>query len=113
MLKGIITTLIAWFWTAASALAGVPVITAPEGVEIEFYVVQGALFQILLAITFILLSIFLTPKPKKSKPPEIEDFEKPTADLDRPIPVVFGCVWTPGNVVAATDIGHTTHKIKA
>lgn len=113
-LKTICLSVVMFLTAATSALAGSSyVITTPENVEIEFYVVQAAWFQLLLAIALVILSIILAPKPQKNKPAEIEDFDRPTADLDRPIPVICGCVWTPGNVVAATDIGHQTFKIRA
>ncbi|WP_231565605.1 hypothetical protein [Paracoccus sanguinis] len=36
------------------------------------------------------------PKPEKPKPPSLEDYEEPTADSARPIPVVFGTVEVSG-----------------
>ena len=60
-------------------------------------------FWINLAILVItsLISYALSPKAPKSKPPSLEDFEVPTAEAGRPVPVVFGevtirgpnCVW--------------------
>lgn len=74
---------------------------------------MGIFFNLVLTAIFVVLSIILRPKPQKAKPQEVTDFEVPTADLDRPVPVVTGCVYTTGNVVAATDIGHQRLKVKA
>jgi hypothetical protein len=35
----------------------------------------------------------LTPKPEPPKPASLEDFQAPTAEEGRAIPVIFGTVW--------------------
>lgn len=43
------------------------------------------------------IAVFLlTPRPKKPTPPEARDFEAPTAEAGRPIPVVFGTITVKG-----------------
>jgi len=64
-------------------------------------------FWVQLAILVIttLISYALAPKPPKSKPPSLEDFDVPTAESGRPIPVVFGEVTVTGpNVVWYGDL---------
>lgn len=45
-----------------------------------------------LYLAFTLISIALAPKPPKPKPAALEDFDAPTVDENRPVPVVFGTV---------------------
>lgn len=48
----------------------------------------------------------LTPKPAPPKPAALDDFDAPTAEEGRAIPVVFGTVWVTGpNVVWYGDLG--------
>lgn len=59
------------------------------------------------------VSYVLAPKPPKQKPPSFEDFEFPTAEEGRPIPVVFGTVQVTGpNVVWYGDLGYKSVKTK-
>lgn len=47
-----------------------------------------------------LVSYALAPKPSPPKPASLEDFDAPTAEEDREIPVVFGTVTITGpNVI--------------
>lgn len=56
--------------------------------------------DIILLVISIALSIALAPKPPKPKAATISDFQLPTAEEGRPIPVVFGTVdITGGNVL--------------
>lgn len=65
---------------------------------------------VLLVATFI--SVALAPKPPRPKPAALEDFDIPTAEQGRPIPVVFGSVTVTGpNVIWYGDLD--TKKIKA
>lgn len=50
---------------------------------------------ILLALSAV-LSALLAPKPTQPKPPRLTDVDIPTAEEDRPIPVVFGTHWITG-----------------
>lgn len=48
----------------------------------------------------------LAPKPQQPKPAALEDFDAPTAEEGRAIPVVFGDVWITGpNVIWYGDLG--------
>lgn len=42
------------------------------------------------------VAIALAPKPVQPKPAALEDFEVPTAEQGRPVPVVFGTVTVRG-----------------
>lgn len=48
--------------------------------------------EFFLYLAFTLISIALAPKPPKPKPASLEDFQAPTVDENRPVPVVFGTV---------------------
>lgn len=48
--------------------------------------------QLLVGIVLQVIGYMLTPKPKKQKPPTVEDMKSPTAEAGRPIPVVFGSI---------------------
>jgi hypothetical protein len=59
---------------------------------------------IVLAIS-ITVSIALAPKPPQPKPASLADFDVPTAEEGRPIPVVFGTVTVTGpNVIWYGDL---------
>lgn len=61
-----------------------------------------------------LISIALQPKPPAPKPAALEDFEAPTAEEGRPIPVVFGSVLIRGaNVVWYGDLAADPIKKKS
>ena len=62
-------------------------------------------FQIALFIISTVVSILLAPKPQAPKPASLSDFDIPTAEEGRPIPVVFGTVTVTGtNVVWYGDL---------
>ena len=46
--------------------------------------------QIAIGLALSAIGFLLTPQPKRSRPPEAQDLEAPTAEAGRPIPVVFG-----------------------
>lgn len=48
--------------------------------------------QFLIGMGMQIVGNLFMPKPEKPKPPSLEDYEEPTADAARPIPVVFGTV---------------------
>lgn len=59
----------------------------------------------------LLVSIALSPKPQKPKAASIEDFDVPTAEEDRPIPVLFGTKEITGpNVVWYGDLSTVSIK---
>lgn len=63
------------------------------------------LIQIVIAIAVAVIAYALMPKPKQAKPPAAQDFEQPTADAGRPVPVVFGTVTVKGvNILHYSDV---------
>lgn len=70
--------------------------------------------QIVIALVMAAISYALTPRPKTQAPKAagIDDFDLPTAEEGRPIPVVFGTVLLEGpNVTWAGDL--KTEPIRA
>jgi hypothetical protein len=69
---------------------------------------MNILIQIAIMVIASLLSAALAPRPPAPKPAALEDFDVPTADEGRPIPVVFGTVTVTGpNVLWYGDLGST------
>lgn len=61
-----------------------------------------------LLIAALVLSYALAPKPPSAKPAALEDFDVPTAEQDREIPVVFGSVTVTGpNVIWYGNLNST------
>lgn len=61
-------------------------------------------FFIYLVVSY-LLTVALQPKPQTPKPASISDFDFPTAEEGRPVPVVFGTVLVTGpNVIWYGDL---------
>ena len=50
-------------------------------------------FQLAVMVVSGIISYALAPKPPKPKPAALADFDAPTAEEGRPMPVVFGTVW--------------------
>lgn len=75
----------------------------------------GAWFlPLLLAVAFTVVAYILMPKPKRTRPPEAQDLEEPTADAGRPIPVVFGTVTIKGlNVLWFGDKSRDSFEVNA
>lgn len=46
--------------------------------------------QIIWAVVMLVVSYALRPKPETPKPASLTDLEVPTADQNRPLPVLFG-----------------------
>ena len=46
--------------------------------------------QIAIAVATLIISYLIRPKPKKEKPPEVQELKLPTAEAGKPIPVLFG-----------------------
>lgn len=56
-------------------------------------------------VASLIVTTLLAPKPPKPRPAALADFEVPTADASRPIPVIFGTVWcNDPNVVNYGDL---------
>lgn len=69
---------------------------------------------VIISIAISIVSALLAPKPKKTKPAEVQDLENPTAEAGRPIPVVFGKVIVKGlNVLWFGEKNTYTYKVKA
>jgi len=64
--------------------------------------------QIAIMVVAALLSYALAPKPAQPPKPTLEDFDFPTAEEGRAIPVVFGEVWITGpNILWYGDLDTT------
>lgn len=66
-----------------------------------------------LTVVSVGLSILLAPKAPSPPPAELEDFDAPTAEEGRPIPVVFGTVKITGsNILWYGNLTTTPIKTK-
>lgn len=69
--------------------------------------------QLVIFVVSSLISYALAPKPTAPKPAALEDFDVPTAEEGRPIPVAFGTVWIRGaNVLWYGDLSTSPIKKK-
>lgn len=71
--------------------------------------------QIVIALAMAALSYVLSPRPRTQRPPAagLDDFNVPTAEEGRPIPVVFGTVLVTGpNVVWYGDLATEPIRVK-
>lgn len=69
--------------------------------------------QIAFLVVAAIVSYALAPKPAQPPKPTLSDFEFPTAEEGRAIPVVFGTVWVSGpNVLWYGDLDTTPIKVK-
>ena len=67
--------------------------------------------QLALLVLSAVVTAMLTPKPPAPKKATLADFQVPTAEQDRAIPVVFGRVWVTGpNVVWYGDLSTVAIK---
>lgn len=66
------------------------------------------IFQLIIGVGMLIGSYLLAPKPKQPKPPTLDDFDDPTAEAGRPIPVVFGSM----NVSGTNIIWYGDKKIR-
>lgn len=48
------------------------------------------IFQLVIGVGLLIGAYLLAPKPKQPKPPSLDDFDAPTSEAGRPIPVLFG-----------------------
>lgn len=69
---------------------------------------------IVAAVAAVALSVLLMPKAKTPRPEAAKDWEDPTAEAGRPIPVVFGTITVKGlNVLWFGNKAIKTKKVKA
>ncbi|MES3001328.1 MAG: hypothetical protein V4787_11610 [Pseudomonadota bacterium] len=67
--------------------------------------------QLAIAIVVAAIGYALAPKPPRPKPASVTDFDIPTAEEGRPIPVVFGTVTVTGpNVIWYGDLSSKSIK---
>ena len=50
------------------------------------------IIQLVIAIVLMVVSVALTPRPKRQKPQATRQQDDPTAEAGRPIPVPFGTI---------------------
>lgn len=50
------------------------------------------LAQLAIGVAMAFVAYLIMPKPEGPEPPSLEDFEVPTSEAGRPIPVAFGSV---------------------
>ena len=103
------------FWILAIVLLDwlvSPYLYAPAYVVNEAWI--NFVIQIAIMIVSAVISAALAPKPKPPKPASITDFDVPTAEEGREIPVVFGEVWISGpNVLWYGDLTSSPIKKKS
>jgi len=69
--------------------------------------------SLLIGLALQVIGYLLMPKPPKPKPPSLEDYEDPTAEAGRPIPVAFGSLTISGlNVLWFGDKEISTREEK-
>lgn len=69
--------------------------------------------QIAIAVAMQIIGYLLLPKPPKEAPPELSDFEDPTAEAGRPIPVIWGSGTITGlNLLDFNDKAISSRKVK-
>lgn len=69
---------------------------------------------LLLAIIVNVIAYLLAPKPKKNKPPEVEETKDPVAEAGKPIPVIFGTLTKKElNILWFGDKNKYSHKVDA
>jgi hypothetical protein len=68
---------------------------------------------LVVAIVVAIAAYAMAPKPPEPKPPMLKDFDVPTAEQGRPVPVVFGTVVLKSpNIVWYGDLAYTPIKSK-
>lgn len=68
---------------------------------------------VIVLIISVVVSYALAPKPPQPPKPSLEDFDFPTAEEGRPIPVVFGTAWISGpNILWYGDLDTEAIRVK-
>lgn len=69
--------------------------------------------QLAIGIGLSILAYVLAPKPKPPKPPSLEDWEAPTSEAGRPLPVIWGNMTVKGlNCMGYFDKRIRKRKVK-
>ena len=72
------------------------------------------LVQLLVGIGLNIIGYLLMPKAPSPKPPELSDYDDPTVEAGRPIPVLFGSMTVTGlNIIWMGDKAIATRKAKS
>lgn len=74
--------------------------------------------QMVVGISMQAIGLLFQPKPEEPKPPSLDDWDEPTSDSSRPIPVVFGTVelkglnalWWGDKAIERRDVKIPTEK---
>jgi hypothetical protein len=102
-------------WAAVEEITGyrlMSVIDPAAGENVHRALGWVAMVIVLIASTVI--SYALQPKPPNARPAALADFDVPTAEEGRPIPVIFGTVWVKGpNVLWYGDLNTIPIKSKS
>jgi hypothetical protein len=70
--------------------------------------------QILIAVAMQIVAYVLQPKVKAARPDAVRDFDGPTAEAGRPVPVVVGDVTLKSpNVLHTSDKGSYQYQVRA
>lgn len=69
---------------------------------------------LLVGLALTVISYLIMPKPRTNmQPQETRDWESPTADAGRPVPVIFGTLTVKGvNVLWYGDMSTRTEQVK-
>jgi hypothetical protein len=76
--------------------------------------IEAIVVALIVAIVMGVISFLLMPKPKNSTADISRDFEFPTADAGRPVPVPFGQITTKGpNCMGYWDVNNRQFEVDA
>lgn len=76
--------------------------------------VLAIIVELIIMIVAMILAYVLAPKPKGPKAATLYDFNIPTAEDGKPVPVIFGTVWISSfNVLWYGDLNTSPVKKKA
>lgn len=100
-------------WASVEEITGHRVLAVADPIYGEnVQRMYGWVAMVIVLIASIVISYALQPKPPNARPAALADFDVPTAEEGRPIPVIFGTVWVKGpNVLWYGDL--TTIPIKS
>lgn len=71
------------------------------------------LVAMIVSVTLNVVAMVITPRPKAAKPGAVEQAESPTAEANKPIPVLFGKARiTETNIIGWWDKSSRQYEIK-